>query len=98
VRSWALIVSAVFLALTLIRPSLLHPANRLWTRFGLLLSKVTNPIFTGLLFFLVITPVGLFMRLTGKDFLRLRRDLSASTYWIERLPPGPKPESMPQQF
>ncbi len=98
VRWWALVASAVCLTLSLIRPSLLHPANLIWTRFGLLLSKVTNPIFTGLLFFLVITPLGLLMRLAGKDLLRLRRDVNASTYWIERHPPGPKPESMPQQF
>lgn len=98
VRLWAFITAGVFALLTLIRPSLLHPANRLWTRLGLLLSKVTNPIFTGLLFYLVITPIGLLTRITGKDLLRLRRDLSASTYWIERRPPGPSPDSMPQQF
>jgi uncharacterized membrane protein len=98
VKWWALIAAAVIASVTLIRPSLLHPANRLWTWFGLMLGKITNPIFTGLLFFFVITPIGLLMRLTGKDLLRLRRDHSASTYWIERRPPGPKPESMPQQF
>jgi hypothetical protein len=98
VRWWAFATAGVFALLTLIRPSLLHPANRLWNRFGLLLSKVTNPILTGLLFFFVITPIGLLMRITGKDLLRLRRDPSSSTYWIERHPPGPTPESMPQQF
>ncbi len=98
VRWWAVSISGTFALLTLIRPSLLHPANRMWTRFGLLLSRITNPVFTGLLYFLVITPIGLLMRLSGKDLLRLRRDLNATTYWIQRRPPGPKPESMPQQF
>lgn len=97
-RRWALVISAVFALVTLLRPALLHPANRLWTRFGLLLGKLTNPIVTGLLFFLVVTPIGLLLRLAGKDLLRLRRDPDASSYWIERRPPGPPPESMPQQF
>jgi hypothetical protein len=98
VRWWALCAAGLFGLVTLIRPSLLHTPNRVWTRFGFLLGRITNPIFTGLLFFLVITPIGSFMRFTGKDLLRLRRDPAAPSYWIERRPPGPKPESMPQQF
>ena len=52
----------------------------------------------GLLFFVTIMPIGLVMRATGKDFLRLKRDPAAKTYWIDRTPPGPPPQSMKNQF
>jgi hypothetical protein len=97
-RIWALALSAMVAVVTLLRPALLHPANRLWMRFGLLLSRVVNPVVTALLFYLVLTPVGILMRLCGKDPMRLRPDPNATTYWIERNPPGPKPETMSHQF
>lgn len=98
VRVWALIVSGAFLTLAFVKPSLLHPLNVVWSKFGLLLNKVTNPLIMGVLFYGVMTPVALIMRLAGKDPLRLKRDVAATSYWIERNPPGPKPESMAQQF
>lgn len=98
VRVWALIVSGAFLTLVFVKPALLHPLNVLWGRFGLLLNKVTNPLIMGVLFYGVMTPIALIMRLVGKDPLRLKRDAAAASYWIERNPPGPKPESMAQQF
>ena len=52
----------------------------------------------GLLFFVTITPIGFVMRLFGKDFLRLRMDRRAPSYWIDRQPPGPPPQSMKNQF
>lgn len=97
-RVWALAVAGVFFAAALAGPSLLAPLNRLWTRFGLLLSKVTTPIVMGVLFYLVVTPTGLLMRLFGKDPLRLSRDRVAGSYWIHREPPGPSPETMTNQF
>jgi hypothetical protein len=97
-RLWSLGIAAVILVLTLLRPALLHPANRAWMKFGLLLGRVTNPIVTALLFFLVFTPMGVLMRLLGKDLLRLRSEPGAASYWIERRPPGPKPDTMAQQF
>jgi hypothetical protein len=97
-RVWALGIAALILVVTLVRPGLLHPANRAWMKLGLLLGRITNPIVTALLFYLVFTPMGLLMRLLGKDLLRLRSDPNATSYWIERRPPGPKPESMAQQF
>jgi hypothetical protein len=97
-RPWALAMSAVFLLITATRPSLLHPANRAWMAIGGLIGKVTNPIVTALLFFFVFTPLAVVLRLMGKDPLRLRRDGEAASYWIERQPPGPKPETMSQQF
>ena len=98
VRIWSLIVAAVILAIALIRASLLAPFNRAWMKFGLLLHKITNPVIMGLIFFLAVTPTALIMRAMGKDPLRRKFDPSAQTYWIERDPPGPEPETMKQQF
>jgi hypothetical protein len=97
-RKWALAAALVVCAFTILRPGLLHPANVAWMKFGLLLSKFVNPIVTGLLFYLVITPMGLLMRAFGKRPLRLGFDPGVETYWIERQPSGPKPETMSQQF
>ena len=97
-RWWALLIGAVFLALALARPGVLAPLNRIWTRFGLLLHRIVNPVIMGLLFYLSVVPIGIVMRLLGKDLLRLRLDKEAESYWIERKPPGPAPESMSNQF
>lgn len=97
-RWWALVVGGVFVLVSLAAPGLLAPLNRLWFRFGQLLHKVVNPVIMGLLFFLTVTPIALLMRLTGKDPLRLRFDPQAESYWIERDPPGPEPETMRYQF
>jgi hypothetical protein len=93
-----LTLSAIFATAAAIRPGLLAPLNRLWLKIGLLLHRVVTPVIMGLLFYLVITPMGLIMRLRGTDFLRLRRDPRARSYWIERTPPGPPPGSMKNQF
>ena len=66
--------------------------------FGLLLHRVTNPLLMGLVFFLAVTPTAFIMRLMGKDPLRLRIDRSAKSYWIDREPPGPEPDTMRNQF
>lgn len=95
---WALGVSAVFLALALARPGTLKPLNRLWHLVGLGLAKVVNPLVLGLMFFFTITPMALIMRMMGKDPLRLRFEPDAESYWIERRPPGPEPETMNRQF
>ncbi len=79
-------------------PQVLAPLNRLWFKLGLLLHKIVNPIVLGIMFYVVVTPTGLIMRLLGKDLLRLKRDPAAASYWIERTPPGPKPESLGDQF
>jgi len=95
---YTLPVALAFLVIAYTFPRILAPLNRLWLKFGLLLYKVMNPIILGLLFFITIAPIGLLMRAFGKDFLRTRMDPNAKTYWIERTPPGPKPESMKNQF
>jgi hypothetical protein len=95
---YTLPLAAVFLVVAYAAPSVLAPLNKLWLKFGLLLYMVMNPLVLGLLFFITITPIGLVMRLFGKDFLRLRLDRQASSYWIDRQPPGPPPQSMKNQF
>lgn len=79
-------------------PSVLAPLNRIWLKIGLALHKVMTPLIMGLLFFLVVTPIGLFMRATGKDLLRLERPKGLKSYWIDRTPPGPAPDTMKNQF
>jgi hypothetical protein len=98
IRWWALIIAAIFLVLSLLRPQVLAPLNRLWTRFGLLLHHIVNPIVMAMLFFLVVTPIGLLMRVLGKRPLNIGLDHETTSYWIEREPPGPAPETMKQQF
>lgn len=97
-RYWSFGVAAVILAVTLVRPALLAPLNRIWFRFGLLLAKVANPIVMGLVFYIAVTPTAYIMRLRGKDLLRLKLDKAARSYWIDREPPGPDPETMKRQF
>jgi hypothetical protein len=98
VRFWAVAASGVFLLTTLVRPSLLHFANLLWGNVGRLLGRVVNPVVTALLFYVVVTPTGLLMRMTGKDVLRLRWAPEDKSYWIDRQPPGPDPRTMSNQF
>lgn len=97
-RNWALVNASALLIISLVRPSFLAPFNRLWTRFGLLLGWVMSPVVLGFLFFCTVTPVGLLMRLLGKAPLRLRWEPDADTYWIEREPSGPPPDTMLKQF
>ena len=97
-RLWSIVVAAAFGVVAFTLPRILTPLNKVWTRLSLLLHRIVSPVVLGVLFFLVITPLGLLMRLLGKDPLRLRRDANASTYWIERTPPGPKPETLSDQF
>jgi hypothetical protein len=97
-RWWALVLSAAFALVAVVRPVVLAGLNRLWTRLGILLGRVVSPIALGILFYGVLTPLGALLRLTGKDPLRLKRDPEASSYWIPRQPPGPPPDSMTNQF
>lgn len=90
--------AALFAGLTLWRPQLLGLANRAWLKLGLLMYRVVNPVIMAILFFGAILPIGWMMRIFGKDFLRLQRDASASTYWLPRSDPRPPSESMRQQF
>ena len=98
VRWWALALGGLFLGVALLQPMWLRPLNRVWTKLGLLMGRVVSPVITALLFYLVVTPTGLLFRLLGKDPLRLALDAGVRSYWIERRPPGPPPETMSNQF
>ncbi|HET6468639.1 MAG TPA: SxtJ family membrane protein [Geminicoccaceae bacterium] len=92
------LVGLALLATGLLAARHLAPLNRAWTRLGLLLFKVVNPVVMFLIFAVAIVPIGWVMRLAGHDPMRLKRDPAASSYWIERRPPGPPPETMINQF
>ena len=93
-----LLVGVALVATALVRAALLAPLNRAWTRLGLLLFHVVNPVVMLLLFALVVIPAGLVMRLVGHDPMRRRFDPGAATYWIERRPPGPAPAELHNPF
>jgi Saxitoxin biosynthesis operon protein SxtJ len=95
---WFAAAAVAMLLVALLRPSLLAPFNRLWTKLALLISKVMNPVIMGIMFFLVVAPIGLIMRAFGKRPLALAFDPAAKSYWIERTPPAPLPGSMKNQF
>lgn len=98
VRWWAAAIAAGFASVAIIRPGVLRPANALWARFGALLHSIVSPIVLGFMFFIVITPLGLLMRVLGKNPLQLRYDRSLATYWIERQPADEQLSNMKDQF
>jgi len=93
-RIWSLIISIIFLVLGLINSKILTPLNKLWFKFGLLLGKIISPVIMGIIFFFVVTPTALIMRIIGKDLLNLKFTKNKS-YWIEKS--GPK-SKMKNQF
>ena len=94
VRVWSLIISVVFLILGLLNSKILSPLNKIWFKFGILLGKIISPLVMGLIFFIVVTPIGILMRLFNKDLLNLKFNKN-KTYWIEKK--GPK-SKMKNQF
>ena len=82
-KVWSLILALLFFLLGLINSSLLNPLNNLWFKFGILLGKIFSPIIMFLIFFLIITPIGVFMRIIKKDLLNIKFN-NKSSYWIER--------------
>jgi hypothetical protein len=91
-------ISGAFLVVGFTVPSILHPFNVVWMKFAMVLNMIVSPIVMGLLFFLTVTPMAILVRIMGKDLLRLRLEKDAKSYWIERDPPGPPPESIKNQF
>ena len=83
IRLWSLIISIIFLVLGLLNSKILSPVNKLWLKFGLLLGKIISPIIMAFIFFIVVTPIGILMRLLGKDLLKIRYNNNKS-YWIEK--------------
>ena len=94
IRVWSVIISLIFLVLGLLNSKILTPLNKVWFKFGILLGKIISPIIMGIIFFLVVTPIGLLMRLLGKDLINLKYNNNKS-YWIEKK--GPK-SKMKNQF
>ena len=92
-RIWSLVLSSAFLIITIIRPNLLTFINRLWIQFGILLGKIISPLVMGLVFFFVVTPIGILIRMLKKDVMGLKR--GAPSYWINR---EDKVQSMKKQF
>ena len=93
-RLWSLIVSIIFLILGLLNSKLLLPLNKIWFKFGILLGKIVSPLVMGLIFFFVVTPIGILMRILKKDLLNLKFNKN-TTYWIEKNDPKSK---MKNQF
>ena len=93
IRIWSVLFSLVFLIITIIRPNLFTFLNRLWIQFGIFLGKIISPIVMGLVFFFVVTPIGMLVRILKKDVMGLKT--GASSYWIKR---EDKLQSMKKQF
>jgi membrane protease YdiL (CAAX protease family) len=93
-RIWSLILCLIFLILGLLNSSILTPLNKLWFKFGIILGNIVSPIVMGLVFFLVVTPTSLLMKIFRKDILNLKKNKTKS-YWIEKT--GPK-SKMKDQF
>jgi hypothetical protein len=98
VRLWAIAAGGVFLLLAMIVPRLLQPLNLLWFKFGLLLGSIVSPVVMFVIYATTVLPIGLIMRLLGKDLLRLKINEADASFWIVRAPPGPEPESLKEQF
>ena len=83
IRYWSLIISLIFLVLGVLNSSLLTPMNKVWIKFGFFLGKLVTPIVMGLIFFLIVTPTSLILKIMGKDVLRLKKNKS-ETYWLNK--------------
>ena len=93
-RIWSLIFSLIFLVLGIINSKILTPLNKAWFKFGILLGKIISPLVMGLIFFFVVTPIGILMKILRKDLLNLRFNQN-KTYWVEKTEPKSK---MKNQF
>tara|TARA_B100001057_G_scaffold473772_1_gene538638 strand:+ start:1396 stop:1779 length:384 start_codon:yes stop_codon:yes gene_type:complete len=94
IHIWSLIISLIFLTLGIINSSILSPLNKIWFKFGLLLGKIISPLVMGIIFFIVVTPIGILMKILKKDLLNLKYNNNKS-YWIEKNEPKSK---MKNQF
>ncbi len=83
IRIWSLIVSIIFLILGVMNSSILTPLNKIWFRFGIFLGNFIAPVVMGIIFFFVVTPIGLIMRLLGRDLIKLKKN-NENSYWIEK--------------
>ena len=95
IRLWSLVLSIIFFILGILNSQLLTPLNKLWFKFGMFLGLIVSPIVMGIVYFLVVTPIGIFMRMLGKDLLKTSKAKNTSTYWIKRIN---KQSTMKKQF
>ena len=84
IRVWSIIISLIFLILGLLNSKLLTPLNKIWFKFGMILGGIVAPIVMGIIFFSVVTPIGIIMKITGKDLLNKKYNKKKKTYWIKR--------------
>ena len=94
VSYWSLILSLAFLILGLLNSKLLYPLNFIWFKFGILLGRIVSPIIMGVIFFLVVTPTSILLKIFGKDVLKLKYN-NSKTYWLDKNEPKSK---MKNQF
>ena len=94
-RLWSLVLSIIFFILGVLNSKLLTPLNRFWFKFGIFLGSIVSPIVMGMVYFIVVTPTGVFMRLLGKDLLKTSKKTHTSTYWMKR---NKQQSSMKKQF
>jgi hypothetical protein len=97
-RWWAFAVALAFFVVSAAAPQWLAPFNRAWFLLGKALHAVVSPVVMGAIFFVVVTPIALLRRMSGRDLLGLRFSRQAQSYWVLRKPPGPEPETLKQQF
>ena len=95
IRLWSLALSIIFFILGILNSKLLTPLNKLWFKFGIFLGSIVSPIIMGVVYFIVVTPTGVFMRLLGKDLLKTSKEKHTSTYWMKR---NKQQSSMKKQF
>ena len=87
-RTVLLAIGVVLVVLGLVAPRVLDPLNALWFKLGMVLTRITNPIVMGIMYFAAVVPLGWLLRRQGKDLLRLRRSAEAESYWIDRTEPA----------
>jgi hypothetical protein len=93
-----LAVAAALAMVALLSPRWLALPNRGWFKLGMLLNAVVSPVVLGAMFVLIFVPVAVVMRIVGRDPLHRRFDAATATYWVDRRPPGPAPDSFNHQF
>ena len=83
IRFWSLIISIIFLILGILNSKILTPLNQVWFKFGILLGRFVSPVVMGIVFFAIVTPTSVIMRILQKNLLNLKKN-NKKTYWIER--------------
>ena len=94
IRIWSILISLIFLILGILNSSILAPLNKTWFKFGILLGTIISPFIMGIIFFFVVTPIGILMKILGKDLLNLKYS-KKNSYWVEKTEPKSK---MKNQF